>query len=43
LHDELMQHDGIHPTAEAQPVILENVWEELGPMLQDERAPEAPG
>lgn len=23
---ELMQSDGIHPTAEAQPLILENVW-----------------
>ncbi|MDX1345990.1 MAG: arylesterase [Sedimenticolaceae bacterium] len=30
---ELMQEDGIHPTAEAQPQLLENVWVELEPML----------
>ena len=29
--DELMQRDGIHPNAEAQPKILENVW----PMLRE--------
>ena len=29
----MMLPDGIHPTAEAQPVILEAVWEKLGPML----------
>ena len=29
----LMQADGIHPTAEAQPVLLKNVWEILQPML----------
>ncbi|NDL70467.1 arylesterase [Vreelandella alkaliphila] len=33
LNDELMQSDGIHPTAEAQPIILENVWPELEPLL----------
>ncbi|MFN2411154.1 MAG: arylesterase [Halomonas sp.] len=27
--DALMQSDGIHPTAEAQPIILETVWETL--------------
>ena len=26
LNDELMQDDGIHPTAEAQPVLLDNAW-----------------
>ena len=26
---DLMQGDGIHPTAEAQPLLLENVWLEL--------------
>ena len=26
LEPELFQEDGLHPTAEAQPVILENVW-----------------
>jgi acyl-CoA thioesterase-1 len=30
---ELMQQDGIHPTAEAQPRIMENVWVGLEPML----------
>ncbi|MBA1148208.1 arylesterase [Ectothiorhodospiraceae bacterium WFHF3C12] len=29
----MMQADGIHPTAEAQPRLLENVWVELEPML----------
>ena len=32
---ELNQQDGIHPTAEAQPILVENVWEVLGPILQD--------
>lgn len=26
LNDELMQDDGIHPNAEAQPVLLDNAW-----------------
>ena len=30
---ELMQNDGIHPRAEAQYMILENVWPFLEPML----------
>ena len=30
---DLMQGDGLHPTAEAQPRILENVWVYLEPML----------
>ncbi|OLO09926.1 arylesterase [Chromohalobacter japonicus] len=34
LQDAMMQDDGIHPTAEAQPVILDNVWEGLAPMLK---------
>ena len=29
----MMQNDGIHPTAEAQPLVLKNVWKELEPML----------
>jgi len=29
----LMQEDGIHPKAEAQFMILENVWPALAPML----------
>jgi acyl-CoA thioesterase-1 len=33
---ELMQPDGIHPTAGAQPRILDNVWAGLEPLLFDE-------
>ncbi len=33
LDPELMQEDGIHPTAAAQPVIVENVWPALKPLL----------
>ncbi|ERH50470.1 esterase [Ectopseudomonas chengduensis] len=29
----MMQPDGIHPTAEAQPVLLDNVWPTLKPLL----------
>lgn len=29
----LMQSDGIHPAADAQPLILDNIWSELRPML----------
>ena len=31
--DEMMQADGIHPRAEAQPLMLENVWPYLKPLL----------
>lgn len=34
LEEELMQADGIHPTAAAQPRILENVWPRLAPLLE---------
>lgn len=30
---ERFQADGLHPVAEAQPVLLENVWRGLAPML----------
>ncbi len=33
---QLMQADGIHPVAEAQPKILELVWPELEPLLERE-------
>ncbi len=33
LDPSLMQADGIHPTAAAQPRILDNVWPTLQPML----------
>jgi len=29
----LMQDDGIHPNADAQPVLLDNVWTRLAPLL----------
>ncbi len=32
-HSELIQSDGLHPTAEAQPLILKNVWPGLVTML----------
>ncbi|MFL1406481.1 arylesterase [Marinobacter sp. M1N3S26] len=31
--DGMMQGDGIHPTGEAQPQLLENVWPHLQPLL----------
>ncbi len=30
----LFQADGLHPTAQAQPALLNNVWRELAPMLK---------
>ena len=33
-----MQSDGIHPRAEAQPRILENVWGVLEPLLTEQKA-----
>lgn len=34
LDPQLMQDDGLHPTAAAQPRVLENVWPKLEPLLQ---------
>lgn len=34
LNKALMQSDGIHPTADAQPIILDNVWPALAPLLE---------
>lgn len=31
---ELFQPDNIHPTAEAQPLLLDNVWKALAPLLR---------
>ncbi|HKA38891.1 MAG TPA: arylesterase, partial [Burkholderiales bacterium] len=31
---EFFQLDGIHPTAEAQPLMLDTVWKELRPLLK---------
>ncbi|MEE4304204.1 MAG: arylesterase [Wenzhouxiangella sp.] len=30
----MLQDDGIHPTAQAQPLILQNVWTELQPLIE---------
>ncbi len=29
IHEELMQRDGLHPTIEAQPIVLNNVWQHI--------------
>lgn len=34
LEPGMMQADGIHPTATAQPMILDAVWEEIEPLLE---------
>lgn len=34
LDDRLMQADGIHPTGEAQPQLLDNLWPALQPVLK---------
>jgi len=34
---QLMQGDGVHPTATAQPTMLENVWPALEPLLETTR------
>ncbi|GLS24654.1 arylesterase [Marinibactrum halimedae] len=31
---DLMQDDGIHPTSEAQPMLLDNIWPKLEPLLK---------
>ena len=31
----LFQADGIHPTANAQPILFKNVWEKLSPMIKN--------
>ncbi|MCP9199948.1 arylesterase [Gramella sp. GC03-9] len=35
---DLNQDDGIHPTAEGQEIVASNVWEVLGPMLNEHKA-----
>jgi acyl-CoA thioesterase I len=34
LNPALMQSDGLHPTAAGEPLVLETVWQELGPLLK---------
>ncbi len=31
--DGMMQEDGVHPTLEAQPLLLDNAWQGLAPLL----------
>jgi acyl-CoA thioesterase-1 len=31
---DMFQADGLHPTAQAQPILLENVWRVLEPMIK---------
>ena len=38
--EELMQADGIHPTAVAQARLLENVWMVIAPLVKPNQAPE---
>jgi acyl-CoA thioesterase-1 len=33
-----MQSDGLHPDAAGEPIVLENVWNELKPMLREGRS-----
>jgi acyl-CoA thioesterase-1 len=40
LRPDLMQEDGVHPTVEAQVLILENIWRDLEPLLHGSRQPE---
>ncbi|WP_276495900.1 arylesterase [Pontibacter litorisediminis] len=35
---DLNQKDGIHPTEEGQKILAENVWQVLGPILQEQEA-----
>ena len=37
LEQALMQADGIHPNADAQPVLLDNAWPIISEALADER------
>lgn len=34
LKREMFQDDGVHPTVEAQPILLDTVWPELKPLLK---------
>ena len=31
----LFQNDGLHPKAKAQPIIMQNIWQVLKPLLSD--------
>ncbi len=38
LKPQMMQADGLHPTAAAQPILLQTVWPHLYPLLQPEES-----
>lgn len=42
LDEDMMQADGIHPTAKAQPLMLEALWPALAPLLGEGAANMAP-
>jgi acyl-CoA thioesterase-1 len=37
LNDSLMQADNVHPNEKGQPILLENIWPRLKPLLQQKR------
>jgi acyl-CoA thioesterase-1 len=43
LNPSLLQADGLHPTAEAQPLLLETVWATLEPELRKQSAANSAG
>jgi len=36
LDPRFMQSDGLHPNSDAQPILLQTVWQQLGPLLEPE-------
>ncbi|OYY57198.1 MAG: hypothetical protein B7Y53_00005, partial [Halothiobacillus sp. 28-55-5] len=36
---KLMQQDGLHPTAQGEPIVLENVWAVVAPLWGEPRTP----
>ena len=43
LNPSLTQPDGLHPTEQAQPLLLDNVWPRLEPLLRAAASPAAAG
>lgn len=41
LEPDMMQADGLHPTAKAQPIMLDSVWPVLEPLLKNTATPRA--
>lgn len=38
LDPRFMQNDGLHPNSDAQPILLQTVWKQLGPLLAPEKS-----